>query len=86
MGMNEDIQKAIESGNIVIGYRESIKSLKSGEIKSVIISNNIPDNMKKDIEHNAKISGAEIKVFEGSSKDLGTVCGKPFSVTILAIK
>ncbi len=86
MGINEDIQTAIKTGNITIGYRESIKSLKSGEVKSIIISNNVPENMKKDIEHNAKISGANLEVFEGSSKDLGIVCGKPFSVTTLAIK
>ena len=86
MVLNEDIQAAMKSGKVIIGFRESVKSLKSGDVKSVIVSNNIPDNIKKDIEHNTKLSGVKLEVFEGSSKDLGVVCGKPFSVTVLAIK
>lgn len=86
MVLNEDIQAAIKSGRAIIGYRESIKILKSGKTKSVIVAKNIPDNMKKEIEHNAKVSGVQMEIFEGTSKDLGVVCGKPFSVTVLSIK
>ena len=86
MELTEDIQAAIKSGRALIGYRETMKLLKSGDAKSIVVSNNIPENVKKEIEHNAKLSGTKLEIFEGSSKDLGVVCGKPFSVTALAIK
>ena len=38
------------------------------------------------IEHDAGLSGASVEVFEGSSKELGVICGKPFPIMALVIK
>lgn len=82
----EDIQAAVKSGNVTIGYRESMKTIKLGGAKAVIVANNIPENMGSEIEHNARIAGSDFEKFDGSSKDLGTVCGKPYPVAVLVIK
>lgn len=86
MTLIEDIQVAIKSNMAILGYRESIKFIKNYTPKVVVMAKNIPENMKKEIEHNAKVSNYKIEVFDGSSKDLGIVCGKPFPVTTLVIK
>jgi large subunit ribosomal protein L30e len=84
--LTEDIQRAIKSDNIIIGYKESIKFIKTGSPKIIIVAKNIPEKMKKEIEHNAKISKVKLEIYEGSSGELGVICGKPFPVTTLVIK
>lgn len=86
MNVSEEIQSAVKSGRAVIGYRESIKFLKNGDAKAIIIANNIPERMDAEIKHNAKVAEAKVEVFDGSSKDLGTACGKPFPVAAMVIK
>jgi large subunit ribosomal protein L30e len=70
----------------VIGYKESIKFIKTDSPKIVIIAKNAPEKIKREIEENAKISGIDVQIFKGSSKELGILCGKPFPVTTLVIK
>ncbi len=84
--LTEKIQSAIKSKKIIIGYKESIKFIKTNSPKLIIVAMNTPEKMKKEIEYNAKISGIELQVFEESSKELGIECGKPFPVTTLVIK
>ncbi len=87
MTITEDIRTSVKSDNAIIGYREAIKFLKSnGKLKEIIIANNIIDSISKDVENNAKVINAKIRIFEGTSKDLGTSCGKPFPVSIMIIK
>lgn len=86
MSVSDEIQSAIKSGNAVIGYRESIKSLKAKNVKVVIAANNIPESMGAEIKHNSKTAGVRLEIFDGGSKDLGTACGKPFPVAVMAVK
>jgi len=86
MDLKEEIQKALKENNIIIGYRRSIKYIKTQKPRLVVIANNIPDNMRKEIEHNSKISGANLEMFNGSSVDLGVFCGKPFPISVIVIK
>ena len=86
MGLTEDIQAGIKSKNVVIGYNESIQYMRVETPKIIIIANNLPSNMKQEIEHNAKIGKTKLEIFGGTSRELGVVCGKPFPVTTIIIK
>ena len=65
--------------DFVIGPREIIKEIKSGNVISVTVARNCPvsliDKVKKE--------GTEIKVFQGDQKELGTYIGKPFPVALV---
>ena len=87
MALSDNIRTAIKSDRAIIGYRETMKFLKSGgEMEGVIISNNAPENMSKDVLANAKAANVKLESFDGTSKDLGTACGKPFPVSVMIIK
>ena len=86
MALIEEIQSALKSKKVILGYRESIRFIKANSPKMIVIANNIPDEMKDEIEHTAKLSNTVVKMFEGSSKELGVICGKPFPIAILVIK
>ena len=86
MTLSDTIQEAIKSNKIIIGYRETIRFIKVNSPKLIVVAKNIPENMMKEIEYNTKISGVKIEIFEGTSKELGIICGKKFPISALAIR
>lgn len=72
------IRLAVESGEVEFGSR---RSLAAGNTKLLIIAENAPDKIKKDVS-DAK---APVLEFSGSTMQLGAVCGKPFPVSVLSI-
>ena len=83
--MLEDLKSALEENKVILGSKRTIKYLKLGKVKMIVIANNCPDDFKKDLEHYTKLSGLELENFDGTAKQLGIVCGKPFSIATLAI-
>lgn len=86
MSLEEEILNANKTGNIILGYRESIKFIKLNKAKIVVIANNAPEKIIKEVEHNAKMAGIRFEIFDKGSKELGILCGKPYPVSVLVIK
>jgi large subunit ribosomal protein L30e len=86
MSMMDEIQSAVKSDSAVIGYRESIRCLKTGGARLAIIADNLPEKMGAEIRRDAGAAGTKLEVFDGGSKDLGTACGKPFPVSAMVIR
>jgi large subunit ribosomal protein L30e len=86
MSLEEEILNANKSGNIILGYKESKRFIKLNDAKLLVIASNIPEKMRKEIEHEAKIAGIRVEVFGKGSKELGVLCGKPYPVSLLVIK
>jgi len=84
--MLEELRTALEEKNVVIGSKQTIKHLKLKKTKLIVIANNCPENVKKDIEHYSKLTGIKVEKFDGTAKQLGVFCGKPFAIATLAIK
>lgn len=86
MSLTSLIQEKVKTKEVVLGYNRVLKMLKTGKPKMVVIANNIPKDMKETIMHNARLAKVEVKEFDNDNVNLGLVCGKPFSVSVLAIK
>jgi len=86
MELTKLIKEKIKQDKVIIGYKTVIKSLKNSKPELVVIANNIPNDKKKMIELNAKISKVQVKEHPKDSVDLGLLCGKPFLISVLAIK
>jgi large subunit ribosomal protein L30e len=86
MTLIEDIQAAMKANNAILGYKKSLEYLRNNSPKTIVIANNLQAIEKREIEHDANISGTSIEIFDGSSKELGVVCGKPFPISALVIK
>jgi large subunit ribosomal protein L30e len=86
MELDKLIREKTKEKEVVIGYKNVIKFLKTGKPELVVVADNIPDDKKKMIELNAKISKIQLKEYPKDNVNLGLVCGKPFSVSVLAIK
>merc|ERR1712054_236556 len=83
--INARLRLVMKSGVFKLGYKSTLKSLRSGKSKLIIISSNCPPVCRAEIEYYAMLSGAQIHHFAGSNLDLGTACGKLFRVSTLSI-
>ena len=80
-----DIRLAVDSGKAALGINSVIDSIKNDTAKLLVVaSKNRGDNVQ-DIAHMAKISNIRVVMFDGTSMELGALCGKPFSVSAVSI-
>jgi large subunit ribosomal protein L30e len=79
------IQVAARTGVIEYGAREVKELVLHGNAKAVIVAKNSPPELRRDIEYYARLSSIPVLVFDGTSIELGTIIGRPHSVTVLAI-
>jgi large subunit ribosomal protein L30e len=86
MDLDRGIRVAVDTGNVTLGSDKSVQGLKLGKGKIVIISQNCPDDIREDVVYYSKLSNIPVHVYEGTSLELGSVCGKPFTVATLIIK
>ncbi len=80
-----DIRLAVESGETAIGLRNASRAVVSSRAKLIIISSKLDQSSAEDIKHIASISKVPVVVYDADSMGLGTVCGKPYSVSALAV-
>ena len=75
----------MKSGKYVLGYKQTLKTLRNGKSKLVIIANNTPPLRKSEIEYYAMLAKTGVHHYAGNNNELGTSCGKYFRVCTLSI-
>ena len=83
--IERELVTALKTGTVVLGTRKTLKLLKLGKAKAVIIAANAPPEVKKDVLYYAKLGNTPVYIYPGTSVELGAVCGKPFTVMSLGI-
>ena len=73
------LRRAITTGTVRFGLEQTNKAMEGGEAKLVIVSNNCPKDSIKRAE------GIKVIEFQGNNMELGAACGKPFSISALAV-
>ncbi|MCS7097669.1 MAG: 50S ribosomal protein L30e [Candidatus Methanomethyliaceae archaeon] len=84
MDLAKELKVAMNTGKVEIGYRTTIKAINRKHAKLIIMASNIPEKMAIKIKQAAGNS-IPIFTFPGSSWDLGSVCGRPHTITSIAI-
>lgn len=85
MEASKKVAQAVATGKVIMGTDKSLKALKRGQAKLVIVASNCARGTLEDVKYYAKLADVRFRVFEGDSTSLGLACGKPFSVDILAV-
>jgi len=83
--INPRLALVMKSGKYAFGYKQTIKTLRLGKAKLVIIANNTPPLRKSEIEYHAMLAKAGVHHYAGNNIELGTACGKYFRVCSLSI-
>jgi len=84
--LNRSIALAVKTGRVLYGVKNALKNAKTGKLRVVIRAANCPQKFSEDLEYYCNLSKIPLIVYSGTSKDLGMVCGKPYTVCVLAIR
>jgi len=79
------VRLAVESGKVDFGARTGVWASLLGKAKLFVIANNAPIDARNKVVEYAKLSEIDLIEFSGSSMELGSVCGKPFPISILSV-
>ncbi|KRX93160.1 60S ribosomal protein L30 [Trichinella pseudospiralis] len=75
----------MKSGKYVLGYNQTLRTLRNGKAKLVILANNTPPLRKSEIEYYAMLAKTGVHHYSGNNIELGTACGKYFRVCMMSI-
>ncbi len=81
MDIEREIKRAIETGKVYFGLDQARKCLRNKTAKLFIVARNCPDPyfLQESVENVPTI------IFQGTSTELGSVCGKMFDVSIITV-
>lgn len=85
MNLVKTIRNAVDSDNVILGTKETVRSVITGEADYVVLASNCEEDSRADLLRYAGLADLEVKEFKGTSIELGEVCGKPFVVSMLAV-
>lgn len=84
-GINSKIQLVMKSGKTALGYKTTIKALRSNKAKMVMIASNTPPLRKSEVEYYAMLAKCHVHHYAGNNSELGTACGKFYRVSMVSI-
>jgi large subunit ribosomal protein L30e len=82
MDMNRALRQVVQTGEVHFGVRQAKKALKNKSAQLIVVPENIPEDTLDDLTDISKVPMVQ---FSGTNFELGTVCGKPFSVSALTV-
>jgi large subunit ribosomal protein L30e len=80
-----EIRKLLKSKGIIIGTDKALTNLKLGKIKKVYLSSNCSQETAESIKRYSKLGGAEVILLKYPNDELGILCKKPFSISVLSV-
>ncbi|HIH09924.1 MAG TPA: 50S ribosomal protein L30e [Candidatus Diapherotrites archaeon] len=86
MDVAKEIRRAVDTGKVIFGTKESERSLKNGSAKLIIVALNAPKLNTEKLSLFASIAKTPVHNFSGTGLELGSVCGKPFTVSAMTIE
>jgi len=80
-----DIRLAVDTGEVALGSRTAAKAVSDDKAKLVVVAAKGKRKIVEDMLHNSAVAGIKAIKYDGSAVELGTACGKPYPVNVLAI-
>ncbi|KAI5210093.1 hypothetical protein E4T47_06026 [Aureobasidium subglaciale] len=83
--INSRLALVMKSGKVTLGYKSTLKVIRSGKAKLIIIAGNTPPLRKSELEYYAMLGKTAVHHFNGNNIELGTAAGKLFRCSTMAI-
>ncbi|HDD70874.1 MAG TPA: 50S ribosomal protein L30, partial [Candidatus Woesearchaeota archaeon] len=80
-----DLRKRIAENKVKIGAQETKKKLLNKELAKVILSKNSSESMKEDFEKYCRLTGTELEIVDLDNEELGTLCKRQHTVSVLGV-
>uniref|UniRef100_A0A8D2FZK3 Large ribosomal subunit protein eL30 n=1 Tax=Theropithecus gelada TaxID=9565 RepID=A0A8D2FZK3_THEGE len=76
VSINSRLQLIMKSGKYVLGYKQTLKVIRQGKVKLVMLANNCPTLRKSKIGYCAMLAKTGVRYYSGNNIELDTVCRK----------
>jgi large subunit ribosomal protein L30e len=83
--MIAEIKKLTKEKKLVIGADETKKGLKTGKFAKVYLAANCSDTMREDIARYASLGGVDVVDTKLQNTELGDICKKPYSISVMGL-
>ncbi len=83
--INSKLQLVIKSGKYTLGWKSTMKAVRQGKAKLILVASNCPPLRKSEIEYYTLLAKTGVHHFAGNNNDLGTACGRFYRVSVMAI-
>ncbi len=80
--LNKLLRRAVNTGEVQFGIKQSKKAIKRKKAKLIVTASNCSPEYLKLIQRQRTVP---VYNFKGTNVELGAACGKPFSISTLAI-
>ncbi len=79
------LKDELKKGNVAVGTKSVMKNIRNGKIIKVYTASNCPAQRMKDLESFSKASKFEIIPLKVPNDELGIVCKKQYSISMLGV-
>ncbi|XP_021564211.1 60S ribosomal protein L30-like [Carlito syrichta] len=83
--INSRLQLIMKSEKYMLGSKQTLKMIRQGKTKLVLLANNCPALRKPEIEYYAMLAKTGVHHYSGNNIETDTACGKCYRVCTLAI-
>jgi large subunit ribosomal protein L30e len=80
----EELRKAIKQQDLTYGTEQTLKNLKLSKVKVVFLASNCPQEVRDNVTHYAELANAKIMELEIPDEEVGVLCKKRHSVSVLS--
>ncbi|MBS3062059.1 MAG: 50S ribosomal protein L30e [Candidatus Diapherotrites archaeon] len=83
--IQREIRRSVDTGKVAFGEKETEKNVLKGNGALIIVSDSATASTKEKAKHWSKIFSIPVFEYHGKGLELGSVCGKPFSVGTMLV-
>ena len=85
--VDTNLKVAMRTGKFIYGKKQVLKHLRNESFKMIIIANNCPTELEKQLNYYVSLMKDKIYLYRyrGSSWDLGLACAKPYMISIIGV-
>jgi len=80
----EELKQALKEKTLVFGTKATVRNLRQGSTKHVMLSANCPKEAADEIRQLAKLAGTEVTQLNILDKEIGLISKKRFAVSVLS--
>ncbi|XP_019319349.2 60S ribosomal protein L30-like [Panthera pardus] len=78
--INPRLQLVMKSRKCALGYKQTLKMIRHGKVKLILLANNCPGLRKSEIEYCTMLAKSGVHHYSGNKIELGTTCGRYYRV------
>ena len=83
--IQREIRRSVDTGSVTFGLDETEKNVLKGNGQLIIVSDSAPRQTREKARHWSQIFNIPVFEYRGKGLDLGSICGKPFSIGTMLV-